>query len=239
MKKTLIFLVCATLVSMTNLTNVFAVGPDGGKGKPTPPTPTPTPTPTPSTDPIPGFTVNSGKGMGGEGTFTSQANDSALTVGLHENQTGKGFTFGTYTCTYDAQGNILHSNETTIGSVGADGSTIISTGGESVSSVVSGAFAEGTVAGLWVEYEGVMYYSDGSYGGHQHVDTKNEDPFVCFDVPGTGKGPGGGVQKIRLSIDGGSVKPASGQPLPGVLATVALAGAFGGYLKRRKANRQS
>ena len=242
MKKTLIFAVCAALASMASLVGVSA-GPGDDKPGPGADKPTPAAPVKPGggeSSTISGFTVNHGNGAGGTGTFTAQADKSALTVGLSKNETGKGFTFGTYTYTYDSEGNILHSGETIIGTVGEDGSTITSASGETVSSVVSGAFAEGAVAGLWVEVDGVKYYSDGSYKGHQHVDVKGNkeepDPFVCFDVPG---GDGRNVSKIHLSIGGGNVRPASGQPLPGILATVALAGAIGGYLKRRKANRQA
>jgi hypothetical protein len=162
------------------------------------------------------------------GTF-SALKDSSLSFSVEKNNTAGGFTYGTFQ--YDTgSAKIVANSETFVGSVAA---------GQLGTGNVSVAYSAGDMVGVWVEYDGQRYYSVSQLNSNQGTGTyKNAPPdgyaSVWFDTIGSNnqKEPKNGAI-IKLSVSG--VAPASsGAPLPGVLATMALCGAVGGYLRRKK-----
>lgn len=155
--------------------------------------------------------------------------DSSLSLGIERNNTASGFDYGTFL--YDTvSGQIVANSETLIGSVGA---------GE-LGSGVSIAYSAGDYVGVWVEYDGVRYYSQDSLNDGKHTETQQTgDPVappygytsLWFDDR-TGWPGGQAGAPIKILVTG--VAPAStGAPLPGVLATMVLCGGVGGYLRKR------
>ena len=154
--------------------------------------------------------------------------DSSLSLGIERNNTASGFSYGTFQ--YDSgTGQIVANSEKLIGSVGA---------GETGSGV-SVAYSAGDLVGVWVEYDGVKYYSQDSLNAGHHTETFAETApgyaSLWFDDR-TGWPGGQTGAPIKILVTGTvPASPAqSGQPLPGVLATVALCSAVGGYLRRKK-----
>jgi hypothetical protein len=152
--------------------------------------------------------------------------DSSLSLNIERNNTASGFSYGTFQ--YDSgTGQIVASSEKFIGSVGA---------GE-LGSGVSVAYTAGDLAGVWVEIEGQKYYSQGTLNVNHNTETyKGDAPegsaYLWFDNAASWPGQDPNAS-IKFLVTG--VAPASsGAPLPGVLATVALCGAVGGYLRRKK-----
>jgi hypothetical protein len=167
-------------------------------------------------------------------TYTA-LKDSSLSLNIERNSTDSGFSYGTFQ--YDSgTGQIVANSEEFIGSVGA---------GE-LGSGISVAYSAGDLAGVWVEIEGVKYYSQGTLNANHNTETYQGDApagsaYVWFDDAASwpGQDP---VTKGKKTTPGAAVKilvtgvaPASsGAPLPGVLATVALCGVVGGYFRRKK-----
>ncbi len=188
-------------------------------------------------------------------TFKAIADQSVLSFEIERNNTSKGFTFGTYT--YGSDGP---TRSEALGTVGAgnseDSNKITFANGASDTTAYSGAFDTNEIVGIWVKdnANGMLYYSDYDFdtghAGGQHTDgqlddntgvsslyfdladrTWPEDPFNNSDVKIriTGAAPGM-AGYVPVTPAGGS----SGSPLPGVWATIALAGAASAYLKRRR-----
>ncbi len=162
------------------------------------------------------------------GTFTA-LKDSSLSFSIEENKTLAGFSYGTFQ--YNAgTAKIVANSEMFVGSVGA---------GQVGPGNISVTYSAGNMVGVWVEYDGQRYYSVGQLNSNQGTGTyKNAPPDgyanVWFDTlkSKNQKEPKNGAA-VKLNVTG--VAPASsGAPLPGVLATVVLCGAVGGYLRRKK-----
>jgi len=175
---------------------------------------------------VPGYNDTIGAWhLNASGEAYTALKDSSLSLSIERNNTASGFSYGTFQ--YDsATGQIVASSEVFIGSVGA---------GE-LGSGVSVAYSAGDLAGVWVEIEGVRYYSQDTLNAHHNTETyKGAAPegsaYLWFDNADSwpGQDPNA-VIKILMT----GVAPSSGAPLPGVLATVALCGAVGGYLRRKK-----
>ena len=166
------------------------------------------------------------------GTF-SALKDSSLSFSVEKNNTLGGFTYGTFEYNVGTS-QIVANSELFVGSVVA---------GQLGPGNVSVAYSAGDMVGVWVEYDGQRYYSVSQLNSNQGTGTyKNAPPDgyanVWFDtlVSSNQKEPKNG-STVKLNVTG--VAPAatpasSGAPLPGVLATVALCGAVGGYLRRKK-----
>lgn len=164
--------------------------------------------------------------LNGSGQAYKALKDSSLSLNIERNNTASGFSYGTFQ--YDSgTGQIVASSEKFIGSVGA---------GE-LGSGVSVAYTAGDLAGVWVEIEGQKYYSQGTLNVNHNTETyKGDAPegsaYLWFDNAASWPGQDPNAS-IKFLVTG--VAPASsGAPLPGVLATVALCGAVGGYLRRKK-----
>lgn len=166
--------------------------------------------------------------------------DSSLSLSIERNNTASGFSYGTFK--YDSvTGKIVADSEEYIGSVEKG----------KLGSGVSIPYKANDLVGVWVEYEVekedgvkqvVRYYSqDSENKGDKHTEThQTGDPVkppegyaaLWFDDR-TGWPGGQPGAPIKILVTG--VAPAStGAPLPGVLATVALCSAVGGYLRRKK-----
>ena len=168
----------------------------------------------------------------GEGTHVgtfSALKDSSLSFSVEKNNTLGGFNYGTFQ--YDAgTAQIVANSEMFVGSVAA---------GQVGPGNVSVTYSAGNMVGVWVEYDGQRYYSVSQLNSNQGTGTyKNAPPDgyanVWFDTltSNNQKEPKNGAA-VKLNVTG--VAPAaSGAPLPGVLATVALCSAVGGYLRRKK-----
>lgn len=165
------------------------------------------------------------------GTF-SALKDSSLSFSIEKNNTTGGFTYGTFQ--YDmGSATVVANSETFVGSVAA---------GQLGSGNVSVAYSVGDVVGVWVEYDGQRYYSVSQLNSNQGTGTyKNAPPDgyanVWFDklTSSNQKEPkNGAIVKLAIAGVAPAASAASGAPLPGVLATMALCGAVGGYLRRKK-----
>ena len=205
-----------------------------------------------------------GGSMGGSSVhnaFKALADQSVLSFEIERNITTSGFTFGTYT--YGNNGLTLSEALGTVGAGGnEDSNKITLADGTTGTTAYSGAFTTGDIVGIWVKQNGTddIYYSDYSFdtghAGGQYTDVTLDDASGVassyfhfndgtwkYGWPGidTWQQPGNPqVTDIKIRVTGASpsVIPAgggvSGGPLPGVWATIALAGAAGTYLKRRK-----
>lgn len=156
--------------------------------------------------------------------------DSSLSLSIEKNATASGFSYGTFQYEgTDKNGQIVANSEVFVGSVGA---------GE-LGSGVSVAYSAGDLVGVWVEIEGQRYYSVESLNGKKANNTEGyvegDDPYgsstLWFDSAKSWPGQDKAAVKILMT---GVTPASSGAPLPGVLATVALCGAVGGYLRRKK-----
>ena len=162
------------------------------------------------------------------GTFDA-LKESSLSFSIEKNKTTGGFTYGTFL--FDsASETIVANSEMFVGSVAA---------GQVGPGNVSVTYSVGDMVGVWVEYDGQRYYSLGELNSNQGTGTyKNTPPDgyanVWFDklTSNNQKEPKDGAA-IKLAITG-APPASSGAPLPGVLATVGLCGAVGGYLRRKK-----
>ena len=152
--------------------------------------------------------------------------DSSLSLDIVKNDTDSGFSYGTFQ--YDSgTGQVVANSEVFIGSVGA---------GE-LGSGVSVAYSAGDLAGVWVEVEGVKYYSRLTLNPNLNTGTylgTAPEGFAYLWFYDDANWPGHGLNvSIKILVTG--VPPASsGTPLPGVLTTMALCGAVGGYFRRKK-----
>ena len=158
-------------------------------------------------------------------TYTA-LKDSSLSLNIERNNTAGGFSYGTFL--YDSgSGQIVADSEKFIGSVEA---------GE-LGNGVSVAYSAGDLAGVWVEVEGVRYYSQDSLNVGKHTETYEGDASeghasLWFDNGASW--PGQDPSSVIKFIVTGVTPASSGAPLPGVFATVALCGAVGSYLRRKK-----
>jgi hypothetical protein len=160
--------------------------------------------------------------------------DSSLSLSIEKNATASGFSYGTFEYEVSGKsGQIVANSEKFIGSVGA---------GE-LGSGVSIAYNADDLVGVWVEIEGEKYYSvesiNQSLYGKKANNTEGyvegDDPYgtstLWFDNAKNWPGQDKAAVKILMT---GVAPASSGAPLPGVLATVVLCGAVGGYLRRKK-----
>ncbi|NCC85360.1 MAG: hypothetical protein EOM03_14705 [Clostridia bacterium] len=152
--------------------------------------------------------------------------DSSLSLNIERNDTEGGFSYGTFL--YDSSaGQIVANSEKYIGSVGA---------GE-LGSGVSVAYTAGDLAGIWVEAEGVRYYSQDSLNVGKHTESYQGDDsegYANLWFDNGASWPDQDPSSVIKFFVGGVTLASSGAPLPGVLATMALCGAVGGYLRRKK-----
>lgn len=115
----------------------------------------------------------------------------------------------------------------------------------------STAYTSGDLVGVWVEVNGVTYYSvnalNSSIGSYQYTEGYGVDAVagtaaVWFDdgilasaggVGNLGEGwPGQDLADIKILVTGSALT--AGSPLPGVLATMVMCGVVGGYFRRKK-----
>ena len=109
------------------------------------------------------YNPNHGASYEKETTFHALDKDSVLSIAVERNETGAGFTFGTYTYDFDAK---KFTSMSTLGTVGGNNSTtIIPKSGVNLNNngaVYSEAFSANEVVGLWVKEANsdLVYYSD-------------------------------------------------------------------------------
>ncbi len=195
--------------------------------------------------------------------FQAVANNATLSFEIERNDTKNGFIFGTYTVDGDGNIIRDTLGTVTSSTVGENGKIQFKdASGETQNSVNSGTFESTDVVGVWVQElkaNAPFYYSEnqlsldnnGTIPTYQYTEGYIEGGYdngaasLYFDngeVGSTpthyGEGyPGQGKAAIKIHVQG--VAPASdgnvsGGPLPGVWATIALAGAASAYLKRRR-----
>lgn len=195
---------------------------------------------------------------------TTESTDSILSFDIERNNTENGFIFGTYTTTIGDDGKTIINRTTlgTVdGTLDENEKILIKPQGSQnyEGSVPSNTFKANDIVGIWMQETGkdFIYYSDNALTLKENGITDNDaiytvgtlggigpDAYLWFDddiidINNPGEGYSGqdttAFVKIHLqgiaSASGGNT---SGGPLPGVWATIALAGAASAYLKRRK-----
>ena len=205
----------------------------------------------------------SGEGAGGIGettSFKSVADDAVLSISLERNGNANPFRFGTFTYNEDGSANLSDLLE--LGSVtkkGDLGLSFYNTGTFDKDEIVGIWIQELNDQG---NPTGAIYYSDNpttllqtDVASGQYTDGYLEGgdkvaqgvASVWFDIANNGVWGGQEVDGVELGLteikfrvtgaapgDAGKVGTPTGGPLPGVWATIALAGAASTYLKRRK-----
>jgi len=155
--------------------------------------------------------------------------DSSLLLNIERKNTTSGFSYGTFR--YDSgTGQIVADSEKFIGSVGA---------GE-LSGGVSVAYTAGDLAGIWVEAEGVRYYSQDSLNVGKRPEPHQGDVsegYANLWFDNGASWPGQDPSSVIKFFVGGVTPASSGTPLPGVLATMALCGAVGGVPSQEEERR--
>ena len=194
--------------------------------------------------------------------YTAVVGDAALNFAIEKDNSSNGFTFGIYTV--DKDGNILQTQTlgTVDGTVDDAGKILIKTeSGDYKNSVSLGNFNANDMVGVWVQEteKDIIYYSENqrtidvagkaetlpNIGGLPYqfsegrlTDGLGPEADLWFDDnlknPAILKYDDGyqGWDKAIIHIHIQGVAP--GGPLPGVWATIALAGAASAYLRRRK-----
>ncbi len=179
--------------------------------------------------------IQHGGGSGNEGCFLAldKGEPVSLTIDIIKNTTGGTLTFGTFS--YDDSGNLVLS-DAIAGGVGEPSYSV--------------GYEKDKVVGLWVDVlkdgEVTRCYSTGfdpatgeqnsgvgRYTGTRKY-TEEGTAYIWFDALQGNKNGKGEHAAIKLKIGGKAAPASSGAPLPGVLATVGLCGAVGGYLRRKK-----
>ena len=187
-------------------------------------------------------------GNNGQATpFTALGDDVILSIPeikLRNPGSDINFTYGYYM--YE-NGSIADSSFITIGTVTADtlelAEKTVSNNGKntfySITSSWSEEFDKDQMVGFWIEEEGKRYLTDTSVGKDlglvTSTDEGHSEGYDAYLTTGKNKTK----YDITIFFNGGSsenveLSGVHGQPLPGVWATIALAGAASAYLKRRR-----
>lgn len=161
----------------------------------------------------------------GVSTSFTAVKDSSMSFSINANNTGSSnVNFGVFT--FDSNFNIV--SETVYNDFGSSGGNVISQN-----------FNAGDMVGFWVEVDGEKRYSVhemNEKGRTQDGWWVTEDRDLVFGFE-TNSPVYGGKDKLDFLVNVTGQSP-SGQPLPGVLATFAIAGVIGFVAKRRAGHKK-
>ena len=172
------------------------------------------------------FTINN-SGNAKATAFTA-LEDATLTIARIDNPHGKTFSYGYYVYENNSVPNSEKFVE--VGNVTKDDTTITLS--------KSYDFQKDQMVGLWIKEGNTYYLTDASISQQTQLRTSTDnghsEGYDAYAYSGKNKNDFG----VKIYVNGtGTVTAASGVsggPLPGVWATIALAGAAGTYLRRRK-----
>ncbi len=155
---------------------------------------------------------------------------ASLIITKVENTTGRNITFGYYVGSFDSSSYTTENLPETKITLNDD---------STATSLWTQSFNKDALVGFWVLDNGV--YHDLGINGQGGAESPHNDGSGIAWAEYSGMGNNENQSKFKIYLAGGApastggdVTPASGGPLPGVWATIALAGAASAYLKRRR-----